>query len=184
MARYKSKASAAAGPPDAKAGMRAEELPRKRLTGLKLWCARLALAVFVPGLLLLLLELVLRVAGFGHSTSFLLPAGHDGKSVFTQNNRFGWRFFGPDQSTQPACFEIVRPKPASTVRLFVFGESAAFGDPQPEFGMPRLLQAMLSLRYPGTRFEVVNAAMTGINSHAILPIALDCARAEGDIWIL
>jgi len=43
---------------------------------------------------------------------------------------------------------------------------------------------MLSLRYPGVRFEVVNAAMTAINSHAILPIARDCAVAGGDLWVI
>jgi tetratricopeptide (TPR) repeat protein len=184
MARYKSKAPASADPPGATSRPHAKGLPGKRLTGLKLWCARLALAMFIPGLLFVLLELALRVAGFGNPTSFLLPAEHAGKKVFVQNNRFGWRFFGPDQSTQPACLAIARAKPAGTVRLFVFGESAAFGDPQPDFGMPRLLQAMLSHRYPGTRFEAVNAAMTGINSHTILPIARDCAHAAGDIWIL
>jgi tetratricopeptide (TPR) repeat protein len=42
----------------------------------------------------------------------------------------------------------------------------------------------LSLRYPGVRFEVVNAAMTAINSHAILPIARDCAQARADIWVV
>jgi hypothetical protein len=36
-----------------------------------------------------------------------------------------------------------------------------------------MLEAMLSLRYPGVQFEVENAAMTAINSHAILPIARD-----------
>ena len=47
-----------------------------------------------------------------------------------------------------------------------------------------MLESLLSLRHPGTRFEVVNAAMTAINSHVILPIARDCARADGDIWVL
>jgi tetratricopeptide (TPR) repeat protein len=47
-----------------------------------------------------------------------------------------------------------------------------------------MLQAIMSLRHPGVRFEVVNAAMTGINSHTILPIARDCARAGGDIWVI
>jgi len=75
-------------------------------------------------------------------------------------------------------------KASDTVRIFVFGESAAYGDPEPDFGLPRMLQAMLSLRHPGVRFEVVNAAMTAINSHAILPIARDCAGADGDIWVI
>jgi hypothetical protein len=30
----------------------------------------------------------------------------------------------------------------------------------------------------------VNAAMTGINSHVILPIARDCGREDGDIWVI
>jgi tetratricopeptide (TPR) repeat protein len=70
------------------------------------------------------------------------------------------------------------------VRIFVFGESAAFGDPQPAFGLPRMIQALLGQRYPGVRFEVVNAAMLGINSHGLLPIAQDCAQADGDIWVI
>jgi tetratricopeptide (TPR) repeat protein len=148
------------------------------------WWFRLVVPVLSPLLFFLLVELILRLAGFGSPTSFLLPATHDGQEVFVQNNRFGWRFFGPDQSPQPACFAFPQKKPTNTVRVFVFGESAAFGDPQPEFGLPRVLQAMLNLRHPGTRFEVINAAMTGINSHTVRSIARDCARADGDIWVL
>ena len=101
-----------------------------------------------------------------------------------QNNQFGWRFFGAQMARLPQPISILRDKAPGTIRIFVFGESAAFGDPQPRYGLPRMLQAMLELRHPGTRFEVVNAAMTGINSHAIVPIARDCARAGGDVWVV
>ncbi|MGA2243253.1 MAG: tetratricopeptide repeat protein [Verrucomicrobiota bacterium] len=84
----------------------------------------------------------------------------------------------------PWPISISQSKAPDTVRIFVFGESAAKGEPQPAFGLPRMLQAMLSLRYPGVRFEVVNTAMTAINSYAILPIARDCANAGGDIWVI
>jgi tetratricopeptide (TPR) repeat protein len=47
-----------------------------------------------------------------------------------------------------------------------------------------MIQAILSQRHPGVRFEVVNAAMTAINSHTVLPIARDCASADGDIWVI
>jgi tetratricopeptide (TPR) repeat protein len=47
-----------------------------------------------------------------------------------------------------------------------------------------MLQAMLELRYPGTHFEVVNAAIVAINSNVILPIARDCADAGADIWVI
>ena len=40
------------------------------------------------------------------------------------------------------------------------------------------------MRHPGTTFEVVNAAMTGINSHVILPLARDCEPARADAWVV
>jgi len=131
-----------------------------------------------------LLELGLRLGGFGHPTAFLLRSANQGRETFVQNNQFGWRFFGARMSRLPQPLSILRDKPAGTVRVFVFGESAAFGDPQPRFGLPRVLEAMLGLRHPGVKFEVVNAAMTGINSHAVAPIARDCARAGGDVWVI
>jgi tetratricopeptide (TPR) repeat protein len=143
------------------------------------------LLVVVPPLLFFgLLELGLRLFGFGYPTAFLLPETRDGLERFVQNNQFGWRFFGPQLARLPWPFAIARTPSPGTVRIFVLGESAAKGDPRPQCGLPRLLEAMLSLRYPGVRFELVNAAMTAINSHAVLPIACDCAAAGGDIWVI
>src|SRR4029078_1447735 len=39
-------------------------------------------------------------------------------------------------------------------------------------------------RFPQTKFEVINVAFTAINSHVILPIARDCARQHGDLWVV
>jgi hypothetical protein len=104
--------------------------------------------------------------------------------MLVQNNQFGWRFFGATMARipEPICFP--RPKGTNTVRLVVFGESAALGDPQPRFGLARMLQAMLELRYPGTQFEVVNTGIVAINSNVILPIARDCAEADANVWVI
>ena len=150
----------------------------------KLWCFRLLVAMGVPMVFLGVTELVLRLVGFGYPTGFLLPTQRDGQKVFVQNNRFGWRFFGAAMARIPEPICLPQVKSSNTVRIVVFGESAALGDPQPRFGLPRMLQAMLELRHPGTRFEVVNAAMTAINSNVILPIAHDCAVAHADIWVI
>ena len=160
--------------------------------GWKLLTLRLAALVIVPLAILALVELVLRLTGFGYPTNFLLTSENTSplvthySSLITlfQNNKFGWRFFGKRLARVPAAISILQQKPPDTTRIFVFGESAAFGDPQPAFGLPRTLQATLELRHPGMKFEVVNAAMTAINSHVILPIARDCARAHGDIWVI
>src|SRR5579864_3885884 len=109
----------------------------------KLWCFRLLLVIGVPVVLLGLLELVLRLAGFGYPTGFLLASQRDGKDVLVQNNQFGWRFFGAAMARTPAAICIPKAKGPNTIRVVVFGESAAFGDPDPSFGLPRMLEAML-----------------------------------------
>ena len=151
---------------------------------LKRWAFRLILWLGSPLLCVAVLEVTLRLAGFGHPVGFLLPDRIRGQDVVVQNDRFAWRFFGRDLSRAPFPLVIPKAKPSETVRVFVFGESAAYGDPQPDFGLPRMLGVLLRERYPNRHFEVVNAAMTAINSHAIVPIARDCAQQQGDIWVV
>jgi tetratricopeptide (TPR) repeat protein len=43
---------------------------------------------------------------------------------------------------------------------------------------------MLRQQYPSANFEVFNASMTAINSHAILKIAGDCAQLRPDLFIV
>lgn len=147
------------------------------------WLFRLA-AFLSPLVLVAALEALLRLAGYGYPTAFILRSRIGGQDALVENTRFGWRFFDPAlaRAPRPQLFPAV--KAAGTYRIFVLGESAAFGDPLPDFGLPRLLEVLLQDRYPGVRFEVVNAAMTAINSHVILPIARDCARHQGDLWVV
>src|SRR5580658_7666428 len=148
------------------------------------WMYRLMALVLLPLLILGTLEGALRLFGYGYPTSFFLPATINGQDFYVSNDRFGCRFFPPALARTPVPVRMAAQKPAHTYRIFVFGESAALGDPDPTFGAWRYLQVLLRERFPGTDFEVVCVAMTAINSHAILPIARDCARHEGDLWIL
>ena len=43
---------------------------------------------------------------------------------------------------------------------------------------------MLENEYPHTDFEVINVAMTAINSHAVYQIAKSCARFEPDLMVV
>lgn len=158
--------------------------PALSLSGRKLWCFRLFAVIGIPLLVVGGLELCLRCAGFGYPTAFLLKSSNHGENTLVQNDQFGWRFFGPRLARAPDAISIPRQKPPDTIRIFVFGESAAYGDPQPRFGLPRMLEALLGLRHPDRKFEVVNAAMTGINSHVILPLARDCEQAHADAWVI
>ena len=147
------------------------------------WTFRI-LALLSPLLLLAVVELFLRLAGVGHPTAFFLKQRLNGRDVLTDNPHFGERFFpaGLARTPQPV---VLAPRPApGTIRIFVLGESAAMGDPEPAFGLPRMLQAMLELKFPSNQFEVINVAMTAINSHVIREIARDCAPLKGDVWVI
>jgi tetratricopeptide (TPR) repeat protein len=150
----------------------------------RLWLFRIFAAIAIPLLLIGGLELGLRLSGYGYPTSFFVNTKIGGKDYYVTNDRFGYRFFPPALARTPIPLRMAATKPVNTYRIFVFGESAAMGDPDPTFGAWRYLQVMLRERFPGMDFEVVCVAMTAINSHAILPIARECARHEGDVWII
>ncbi len=133
---------------------------------------------------LVLFELLLRALGIGYPTAFFLKTEVNGRAMFIENQQFSRRYFPPglERTPQPVMFPVV--KSPDTLRIFVLGESAAMGDPEPAFGFARILEVLLRDAMPGKKIEVINAAVTAINSHVIREIAKDCAGKGGDYWIL
>src|SRR5438876_3244825 len=144
------------------------------------WVGALVLPVFI----LFGVELVLRLVGFGYPADFFVRSETGPPGLFSENPKFGWRFFPQRLARAPDPLRLSKTKPLGTCRIFVFGESAALGDPEPAYGFSRILRELLEERCPATKFEVVNVAMTAINSHVILRIARDALPFQGDIWII
>jgi tetratricopeptide (TPR) repeat protein len=135
-----------------------------------------------PVLFLLLLECGLRSAGYGYETDFIVKIR--GRESYMPNEKFGWRFFPPTLARTPQVWEVPARRTPDTIRVYVLGGSAALGEPEPAYSFGSFLEVLLQDRYPDTKFEVVNAAMTAINSHVVLPIARDCARHHPDLFVL
>src|SRR6266850_132881 len=74
---------------------------KPRVSRRKLWLFRLAAATIVPLLLLACCELVLRLAGFGYPTDFLLRTQIQGRDFFIPNEKFGFRFFPAEIARTP-----------------------------------------------------------------------------------
>ena len=145
---------------------------------------RLFAMIFVPLLLLGGIELGLRLAGYGYDPGFFRRIQINGHNFYVPNEKFGCRFFPPAlvRSTDP--FRFAAEKATNSYQIFLFGESAANGDPDSTYGVGRYLEVLLRERYPGTDFQVVCVAMTAIDSSTILPIARECARHQGDLWLI
>ncbi len=159
---------------------RIEEAPLEGLTRGRLWLFRVLALALLP-LALLLGEMVLRWTGLGYDSAFLVPGPIAGTQV--SHYRFGWRFFSPELAREPVPFELP-PRQTSTRRIFVLGGSAAQGIPEPGFSVAQQLQSMLERGHPGQSFEVINAAMTAINSHVVRQIARDCSGQQADLFIV
>src|ERR1043165_1092971 len=76
-------------------------LPTPQLPRHRKWFVRLAMLVFSPLIFFCALEGILRLIGYGYPTSFFLHRTASGKETVTDNNKFGWRFFGPALARTP-----------------------------------------------------------------------------------
>jgi len=129
-------------------------------------------------------ELLLRLLGFGFDPHFFKRASSGGKDGYVANSDFGRRFFPRSQVRISGMAVMPATKAPDTFRIFIFGESAALGDPRPNYGAGCYLEVLLRERFPQANFEVVNTSVTAINSHVILPIAQECSRYAGDVWLI
>jgi tetratricopeptide (TPR) repeat protein len=156
----------------------------KPVRGWRFWTPRIAASVLLPVLLVGIAEVTLRTMGVGFSTALTVPCTVQGRPASCYNLFFPAPFFPPGMIKTPQAYAIPAEKPRGTFRIFVLGESAAMGDPDPAYGFSRYLEVMLRERFPATKFEVVNTGSVAINSHVLLPIAKGLAEQRPDLFVI
>ena len=154
------------------------------MRGWRFWVPRIATSIIIPVLLLGIAEGALRLFGVGFSTDLTVPCTVQGRPASCYNLFFPAPFFPPGMIKTPQVYAIPAEKPQGTFRIFVLGESAAMGDPDPAYGFSRYLEVMLRERFPSMKFEVVNTGSVAINSHVLLPIAEGLAGQRPDLFII
>jgi tetratricopeptide (TPR) repeat protein len=150
----------------------------------RLWVFRLVSIVLAPLLLFGLLEVGLRIAGYGFPTSAIVERRINGTKYYCDNVKFAWQFFPRNIARELDPFIFPLNKSDKTYRVFILGGSAAFGTPDSSYGFWRILKVLLEDGYPDTNFEVIPMAMPAINSHVVLKTAKDCAGLKPDLFIV
>jgi tetratricopeptide (TPR) repeat protein len=140
--------------------------------------------ILIPVSFLLLVEFTLRITDYGYPSGFFIKERINGQEFYVNNYKFSWRFFPKAMARISSSIVVPVKKDKDAIRIFVFGESAAQGDPEPSFSFSRFLRAMLEKKYPGKKIEIYNTAVTAINSNVILPIVNDCLSLEPDLFIV
>jgi hypothetical protein len=113
--------------------------PQLKLTARREWLFRLITVIVLPLIFLGASEALLRVAGYGYSPGFFKKSRVDGRDYLIPNDTFSLRFFPESLARWPEPFIFPAVKPPNTIRIFVLGESAAMGDPQPAYAASRYL---------------------------------------------
>ncbi|MBA7692458.1 tRNA N6-adenosine threonylcarbamoyltransferase [subsurface metagenome] len=161
-----------------------EKASRRKITGWRLWLFRFVAVIFIPALLILALEFVLRLTGYGYEPAAIIKCRIKDKKAYRDNDKFAWLFFPPNIAREFTPFVFPSQKTETTYRIFVFGASAAQGAPDSAYSFSRILEVILSEQYPVVNFEIINTAMTAINSHVVVEIAEDCALYEPDLFVV
>ena len=127
--------------------------------------------VVVPLLFFVFVELGLRVAGVGTSYDYFHEIDIDGQPHYQENPDFADQFYPPSLNIGPVENTIAKQRDPELVRVFILGGSAALGFPHKNHGVDRLLETQLRAALPARRVEVINLAMTSVNSHVMYAVA-------------
>ncbi|AHG91994.1 hypothetical protein J421_4457 [Gemmatirosa kalamazoonensis] len=138
----------------------------------------------LPWVLLALVELGLRVAGFGGSYPLFVPY-RDAPGFLFQNDSVGRRYFHGAFVPSPHLDFFHATKPAGGLRVVFQGESSAAGFPYGHGGAPsRMLEQRLQTAFPGRSVEVINTALTAVSSYVLLDQAREIAALHPDAVLI
>jgi tetratricopeptide (TPR) repeat protein len=142
------------------------------------------IALCLPFLMLLAIEISLRVFQYGDNLDLFIEAG--GRPDFlTLNPNASKRYF-IDQAAPTGNSELFKKiKGDSTLRIFVLGESTTIGYPYFHNGsFHRWLLYRLMHEFPDKQFEVINISLTAVNSYTVLGFAKEVIKYQPDAVLI
>jgi tetratricopeptide (TPR) repeat protein len=143
------------------------------------------IAIFViPLLFFVLLELGLTALGVGKSFDYFHKIDINGRPHYQENPDFADQFYPPSLNIGPVENTFAAERSPDLLRVYIFGESAALGFPHKNHGLDRLLAAQLRAALPSRRIEVINTAMTSVNSHVIYAVAKSIPDNSADFAVI
>jgi len=138
-----------------------------------------------PILFIVMLEVSLRVFHYGQDYRLFSEVNIYGKEYYRFNPELGKKYFYKLPSMSPSNDVFLKDKPKNGYRIFVIGSSTTAGFPYTTGVMfPRILQTRLQESYPEKHIEVVNAAMTAINSYAFQDRIDEILDAKADAVLI
>lgn len=142
--------------------------------------------VCFPVFLLIIIELFLRILNYGENFNLFLDFPDKDLCEYRYiNPHIGKKYFQTLEYTTPCGDMFLKEKPVNGFRVFVMGSSTVLGFPYHQNGMfTRILQERLQDSYPDKKVEVINTALTAINSFTLLDFIDDILDEDPDVLLL
>jgi tetratricopeptide (TPR) repeat protein len=140
--------------------------------------------ILIPLLFFVLLEIVLRLADVGTSFDYFHTVDIEGQAHFQENPQFADQFYPPALNIGPLENTFAEERDPGQTRVYVLGGSAAMGFPHKNHGLDRHLGALLRAALPGRRIEIINTAMTSVNSHVVYEVARSLPENSADFAVI
>ena len=155
-------------------------------------CKRVVLFRFIcillPLLLPSLLEAILRLAGSGGYPPIVHPIGPTDCGTLVITDPAGaasWFFANRKRPGYNEQYSFYEPKPTSTIRIVLVGESAMKGFPQPRHLVASAFFCeMLKDIWPERKVEVINLGTTAVASYPVLGIMTEALSYAPDLVIV
>ncbi|MVM28560.1 tetratricopeptide repeat protein [Spirosoma sp. HMF4905] len=143
------------------------------------------ISIFISVLLLCFIEIALRIFNYGYDVSLFVEYPDD-KRFFVLNPNASKRYFTNQKIATTGNVELFKKvKDKNTTRIFVLGESTTIGYPYFHNGsFHRWLQYRLTHTFPDRNFEIINIALTAVNSYTTFGFAKEVVDYEPDAVLI
>ncbi len=144
------------------------------------------ITILIPFVFLFLFEGVLRIANYGDNLDLFIKNPVEGyEKYMIVNPEVGKKYFQKFEYTAPANDIFLAEKPENTMRIFVMGSSTVFGFPyERNLMFSRILHKQLEDAYPGKKIEMINTAITAINSFTLRDFAGQILEQKPDAILI
>ncbi|MFI1744901.1 hypothetical protein [Thalassobellus sediminis] len=142
------------------------------------------ISISLPFLLILMIELILRLSGYGENYQlFKTLKIKDRPEYLVMNSEVSKKYFnneGFNSDNQSDIF--LKTKTDSTFRVFVQGASTVVGFPYYRGGsFPRMLKHRLSQTFPNKNIEIINTGITAVNSYTLWDLTDEIIEQKPDL---
>ena len=146
-----------------------------------------SLLIYIAGpfVTILLIELMLRVIGYGNEDILFIPSEKDPESYSIKVD-FIKKYF-PFSEVEPAISNdtFLMEKPANGLRIFIIGENSAAGFPWlPNGRIALIMSQILQETFSENKVEVIDLSIPGINSHGMLNLMSRIIKYEPDAVVI